>query len=301
VLQERRTGNRIAGRIVVTAAYGVALAVAFAVVATLRASTGMAEGIALALAADVAATVAIFLFSLALSNSSLYDPYWSLAPLPIAVYWLRSAGEAGSSLRGNVAVTLLAIWGLRLTWNWMRRWRGLRDEDWRYVALRNRCGPLYWPVSFLGIHLLPTLLVFAGCLPLYVVSTSTRQPRILDGIALLVTAGAIWIEARADTELRRFLDTGPHPIRLLTTGLRSRLRYPNYLGEIGFWWGLWLFGAAAAPRRWWTIAGPLSITLLFVLVSIPMMDRRMLRRPGYADRMRTTPALVPRLRANPGG
>jgi hypothetical protein len=31
-------------------------------------------------AADFAATVVIFLFSLALKNSSWYDPYWSVVP-----------------------------------------------------------------------------------------------------------------------------------------------------------------------------------------------------------------------------
>ena len=112
--------------------------------------------------------------------------------------------------------------------------------------------------------------------------------------ATVVTLGAIWIEARADLDLRRFLDRPREPGELLRTGIWKRLRYPNYLGEIGFWWGLWLFGMAGDPSWWWTVIGPLSITLLFVFISVPMMDRRHLaRRPAYAERMETTSAILP--------
>jgi steroid 5-alpha reductase family enzyme len=53
---------------------------------------------------------------------------------------------------------------------------------------------------------------------------------------------------------------------------------------MGFWWGLWLFGVAAAPALWWTVAGPLAITLMFRFVSLPMIETRMReRRPAFAE------------------
>ena len=55
-------------------------------------------------------------------------------------------------------------------------------------------------------------------------------------------------------------------------------RHPNYLGEIGFWWGLWLFALAADPSWWWTVIGPLAMVALFARVSIPMMDQRLRER-----------------------
>ena len=71
-------------------------------------------------------------------------------------------------------------------------------------------------------------------------------------------------------------------------------RHPNYLGEIGFWCGMWLFGLAAQPRWWWTVVGPLGMVFLFAVVSVPMMDRRSVqRRPGYAEHMREVSALLP--------
>ena len=44
--------------------------------------------------ADLVATLVIFGFSVALNNSSLYDPYWSVAPMVMALYWgLRFIGD----------------------------------------------------------------------------------------------------------------------------------------------------------------------------------------------------------------
>ena len=54
-------------------------------------------------------------------------------------------------------------------------------------------------------------------------------------------------------------------------------------------------GLAAAPAWWWTIVGPLAITLLFRFVSLPLMETRMNeRRPGYAEWSRRTPIVLPR-------
>ena len=64
---------------------------------------------------------------------------------------------------------------------------------------------------------------------------------------------------------------------------------------MGFWWGLWLFGVAAAPAFWWTVVGPLGITLMFVFVSLPMIETRMKeRRPAYAEYAERSSLVLPR-------
>ena len=72
--------------------------------------------------------------------------------------------------------------------------------------------------------------------------------------------------------------------RSIRTGLWAHSRHPNYLGEIATWWGLWLFALAAAPRWWWTVIGAAAITVMFVFVSVPMMEKRALAtREGYRE------------------
>ena len=245
--------------------------------------------------ADVAATVVVFGFSVALDNSSMYDPYWSVAPAVIAPWLLaRLGGFVGPTAARQVLVlALVLLWAARLTWNWIRRWHGLQDEDWRYADYR-RLGPLYWPVSFLGFHLMPTVLVFVGCLSLVpALSPVSRTLNLLDLAGLVVTGGAILVETAADRELWTFLATRKRG-QILDTGLWSLTRHPNYFGEVSFWWGLWLFGLAGDPSRWWTIAGPAAITALFLSISVPMMDKRMLsRHPGYAAHMGRRSAFLP--------
>ncbi len=245
--------------------------------------------------ADLAATLVVFVFSLAYNNSSFYDPYWSLIPPFLALFWLLGSGGGGLPARQLLAGGLLLAWAARLTFNWVRRWRGLSHEDWRYARFR-RNGEAYlpyWPISFAGFHLMPTLLVFLGCLPLWPALTAGRAFGALDLAAALLTAGAIAVEGTADRQLHRFRRSAP-PQAVLDTGLWSVSRHPNYFGEVAFWWGLWLFGLAAAPSWWWTVAGPLGMTGLFLGVSVPMMDRHLAsRRPGYASALKSRSAFLP--------
>ncbi len=263
--------------------YLAAAAAAYLVGRSLVGATPLAR----AAAGDLAATLVVFLGSLLFDNSSIYDPYWSVAPLPIAAYWtvLALQGGAGLSLREILVLLLVTAWAVRLTYNWLRRFRGVRQEDWRYADFRRSGRPLYWLVSLLGFHLFPTVLVFLGCLSLYgVLTAGPGALHLLDAAALVVTFLAIWIEARSDRELRHFLANGPLEGEILESGLWAHSRHPNYFGEVLFWWGLYLFALAAHPAFWWAIVGPLAISLLFVLVSVPMMERHLTsRHPGYGE------------------
>ena len=273
-----------------TVTYAFALAVALVTGWVLRGRSP----ILVAALADVVATLMVFVFSVRHDNSSLYDPYWSVAPIPIVAYWATCAPSA-PGLRATLVLLLVTTWGVRLTANWVARWHGMQDEDFRYREIRARAGRLYWPASLVSIHLLPTAWVFLGLLPTWPALSQRGRPiGWLDWVALGVTAGAIAIEGLSDLELRRFIRTRRDASAVLEQGLWRFSRHPNYFGEIGFWWGLWLFGVAADPSWAWTAVGPASITLLFLLVSIPWMDRRMLsRHPDWAERMEATSALVP--------
>ncbi|HUD30475.1 MAG TPA: DUF1295 domain-containing protein, partial [Novosphingobium sp.] len=114
-------------------------------------------------------------------------------------------------------------------------------------------------------------------------------------LAFVVTLGAIAIETVADLQLRAFIARRSSPDTIIAEGLWGWSRHPNYFGELAFWWGLMLFGLAAAPSQWWWIMpGAVAMTLMFVLASIPLMDERSLeRRPAYREHMRKISALVP--------
>lgn len=277
-------------------AYALAIVISYSCLFTIGDAMPLWSAI---LVADVVGTCIIFGFSMIFNNSSMYDPYWSVAPICIGLYLLwQPEGEAVSIFRQLLVIFLVTTWGVRLTFNFLRGWGGLKHEDWRYVDLRKQHNKLYWLVSFAGIHMFPTLLVYLGCLSLIpAIGEAHNSFNLLDGLAAIVTATGIWLEGTADKQLSQFVRTNKTPGAIMKSGLWAYSRHPNYLGEITFWWGLYLFALAAGWQNWWCIVGPLSITLLFNFISIPMIDERSLeRRPKYAEHMQRVPKLLPKLK-----
>ena len=149
-------------------------------------------------------------------------------------------------------------------------------------------------VSFVGLHLMPTVVVFLGVLPLHAALVSNpRGFGVLDVVAAVVTLGAIVVEGLADEQLRTFRVSKPEVGAICEVGLWGWSRHPNYFGEISFWAGLLLFGiAAGAP--WWSGAGLVAMVVLFVFASIPLAEKRSLaRRPHYAEHQRRVSMLIP--------
>ncbi|MDB2660883.1 DUF1295 domain-containing protein [Luminiphilus sp.] len=246
--------------------------------------------------ADIAATVAIFVFSRLYKNSSFYDAYWSVIPPLIALYWTMAATAQGIDMtRAWLVVILVWLWGVRLTANWATFWPGLEHEDWRYGPIKTNAGKWNALADFSAIHLFPTVIVFAACLPIYAaVAMDARPLNALDYLAAAVTLIAILIELVSDIQLHRFL-THRKSGEIMKTGLWALSRHPNYFGEWLFWAGLALFGLAAVPSAWWwVLPGAIAMLVMFLVASIPMIDKRSVeRRPEYQAHMARVSGFVP--------
>lgn len=244
---------------------------------------------------DLIAMVMVFAFSVIFNNSSFYDPFWSVAPVFLAGYWTMVGWDAsGGNTRAVTVMILVTLWGVRLTANFLTRWRGMRDEDWRYEGYRERAGRGYWLLSFFGFHVTPTIIVFAACVPVYFACTRDRPFGAIDIVATVVTLLAIIIETVADAQVRSAAAEGGFSDTTFRGGLWKYSRHPNYFGEVVFWWGLYFFALGADTGLWWTIFGPLSVTLLFLTVSLPLIEDRMRRgRSDYEQVRAQVSALVP--------
>jgi len=248
------------------------------------------------LVSDIAATLFIYLLSTVMKNTSIYDPYWSVAPIVIAIYLLILGSSQNSvSVKQILIFVLVSFWGIRLTYNWARGWQGLSHEDWRYSKFREEKPKLFWFINLTGLQLMPTLLVFLGCLSLYPVLTSgTSNFSALDIIGIIIVIIAILLETIADEQLRIFTkwkEKGD----IISKGLWGYTRHPNYLGEISFWWGLWFFALSVnAADYWWMIVGPISMVVLFLIISIPMMEKHLKEKyPKYEEYQKRVSILLP--------
>lgn len=241
--------------------------------------------------ADIAATLFVWLLGLFFRNASMYDPYWSVAPPVLFVCFAAVSGYFGAA--GAVYMAVFLIWGVRLTRNWVIGWRGMAHQDWRYTMLHDQNPKLYFLTNLFGINLVPTLFVFAALVPAYMV---TLQPVAVTAITLIgaaVSLAAVALQIVSDAQLRRYRQLAENAGKSIDTGLWKYSRHPNYLGEVSFWWGVWIIQFSVLPQLWWTIAGPVLMTLMFLFISIPMMEKRLLAsRADYADYRRRTSALL---------
>ena len=245
--------------------------------------------------ADVIATVVIFLFARFFKNSSFYDPFWSVIPPLLLVYWWCVREVDGNQLRYILISIPVWYWAIRLTWNWTKHWSGLDHEDWRYVMLKQRAPKIEMFTDLFGIMLFPTIQVFLGMLPVYAaLCLSEASVGWLDYIACLVGISAATIQLIADRQLHNFI-AQRKPGEIIHTGLWGWSRHPNYFAELLFWFSLMLFGLAAYPEGWWwQIIGFVSMLIMFVFVSVPMMEKRSLeRRPAYQEIIDSISMLVP--------
>lgn len=230
-------------------------------------------------------------------NGSTFDAWWSVLPPAMAVFFAITIDDTSDLRRWLVAICALA-WGIRLTANWAIGWPGLHHEDWRYVKLYRDAPMPRWLVSLTSVHLFPFVVVTLGSLPMVAAaSVSGRDVGVIDVIAVVVALTGVALEHFADVDLRRFNRT-KQPGDVLDIGLWSRCRHPNYLGEMLWWWGLFLFALAADPGSWWTGIGALAMTVMFLTASIPFAEKRSQeRRPGWSEYCQRTPLLIPRLRS----
>ena len=242
----------------------------------------------------VVGTFVVFNASRIFKNSSLYDPFWSVAPIPIVIYLVFSPESQQFDIEKIILIVLpIFFWAFRLTLNWLRDWEGLQDEDFRYKNLKQK--PFSVLIDLFGIHIYPTLQVNLSLLPIYfALSVSTDTANIYLYLASLFTIGAVILETISDEQMRTFRKIEINKGKTMKEGLWTYSRHPNYLGEILFWWGLFFMSIALDINFWFLFVCPLVMNLMFSLITCRLMDNRSLeKREDYAVYLNSTRQLVP--------
>lgn len=240
------------------------------------------------LIADTVATIVCFIFSLIFKNSSVYDPYWSVAPIVIVIGY---AIANGLNALGIVLLVAVCYWGIRLTANWAYTFKGLTHQDWRYTMLCEKTGKFYPIINFIGIHYVPTLVVYGCILPAVMVIENKPDINALSIIFACVSVAAATMQGVADIQMHKYRKN--KTTSFIRNGLWRNSRHPNYLGEILMWWGIGLSAVCAMPNMWYLIFGAVANTVLFLSVSIPMADGRQSRKEGFAQYKAETRMLLP--------
>jgi len=251
--------------------------------------------------ADIIATLVVWISGIIFNNSSVYDPYWSVAPVVIIFSW-AAIKQVSFSSTDILIFAAIILWSIRLTYNWAIRWKGLGHQDWRYVMLKAKSPKMWFLTNLAGINLVPTIIVYLAMVPVYYGLGTTLN----GGISAITVAGfaicisAVFIQAISDMQMDNFRKTialgknTGNAASHIDSGLWRYSRHPNYFGEVLFWWGIWIIQAGTVPKMWFTVAGPILVTLLFIFISIPMMEKYIMSsRPSYAGYKKKVSILVP--------
>lgn len=241
------------------------------------------------LIADIISTIIVFIFSCSSNNASVYDPYWSMQPIIIIPLLIIRNGFTIT----NILVTIIVlIWGVRLTYNWAFTFKNLLHQDWRYTLIKEKTNSFYPLINFIGIHLVPTLIVYSCILPISFLIINNASFNILSIIGLFISMIAIFFEAIADKQMHDFQAKNTH--KLIRIGIWKYSRHPNYLGEILMWWGVAIYCILNLKSHAYLFIGSIANTLLFLFVSIPLAEmHQAARKEGYLEYKKETRMLLP--------
>lgn len=275
--------SRLASFIIITLVYIISAAVGIVVYNFLELSWWVSL-----LIADAAATAVTFIFSLIFGNASVYDPYWSVQPPVILAAFLWGKTP---TLLGILLTVAVGFWAVRLTVNWAYTFGGLTHQDWRYTMLKEKTGVFYPLINFIGIHMVPTLVVYGCILPAVYAVKFDLSANVGSLLFLLLSILAATMQGIADIQMHTFRRSGKRGF--IRVGLWKYSRHPNYLGEILMWWGIALAVFCVEPTAPYLLSGAAANTILFFAVSIPMADGRQSKKEGFAEYKRATRMLLP--------
>jgi steroid 5-alpha reductase family enzyme len=130
--------------------------------------------------------------------------------------------------------------------------------------------------------------------PVYFVNTAPAvRISLSDYLGFAIFIAGFIFEAVGDYQLKLFKKDPANKGKLMTMGLWSITRHPNYFGESLIWWGIALF-ALHYPGGWITLISPVVITLLLRFVSgVPMLEQKYKGRPDWEAYKMKTAAFVP--------
>ena len=249
---------------------------------------------------DLICTVFVYLVSMIFNNASVYDPYWSVAPMVILPLFMVAL--KAYHLVVYVIIILYFIWGIRLTANWAYGFKNLNHQDWRYQNLQDKHPKTWFLINLFGIHMVPTIIVFLGMLPtmylmdLVVNNSDKIEASAASIFAVIIILVAIILETVADIQMHKFRKDPNNIGKINESGLWKIARHPNYGGEILFWIGVFLYTSSmdGAGNSFILAFSPLIVFLLFAFISVPMMEKRQKKnKPGYEDYMKRTNIFFP--------
>ena len=241
---------------------------------------------------NVVSTIVIYFIGCIYKTASIYDPYWSIQT--VVIYICLMIYYKTINVGNVIFLICILFWAIRLTYNFIHGFNDIRYIDWRYKMLKEKTNKLYPIVNLLGIHLVPTLIVYFASIPSFLYVINNNDFELINVVGLLIMILATLLELISDYNMIQFKKVRKDKNEIINIGLWKYSRHPNYLGEILFWYGVALTFILSNMSLWYVIIGAILNTLLFVFISIPMAESHLgSYKKNYSDYKQKTRMLLP--------
>jgi steroid 5-alpha reductase family enzyme len=158
---------------------------------------------------------------------------------------------------------MISLWGIRLaTYLFIRiiktkkdkRFDGIREDFWKFAK--------FWFLQAISVWLI-------SLASSYVLGQETNSEiELVSYLGILIWGIGLIIETIADWQKFVFKIKVGNKNKKIKSGLWKYLKYPNYLGEIACWWGIFIYTLAwQSGTSWLTIISPITITVLLLFVT----------------------------------
>lgn len=196
--------------------------------------------------------------------------------------------------RQKVQTGMVMAWAVRLgTFLFTRILKEGHDKRFNKVRDNPRVFWFYWTVQgvWVLLTLLPTLLVN---------SKKEDQPLTKkDYIGWVLWIAGFILETVADYQKSSFRNNPDNEGQFINIGLWKMVQYPNYLGEIMMWSGLYL--TSTSVLKGWehlAVVSPIFLTYLLTNLSgIPLQEKSAMKRygsnPDFLKHIQNTKKLIP--------
>lgn len=222
---------------------------------------------------------------------SVVDVGWGLALAAVGLV----CAVLSTTWQSWLLAALVVAWGGRLSWHIFVKSRG-HGEDPRYEALLggtlDRVGMAH---AVRKVFAVQGAAVWLVSLPLQAAAVAGLEWAWVVWVGVAVWVVGVVFESVGDAQLaayKRDPDRGP----VMDRGLWSWTRHPNYFGDCCVWWGLWLAGGVASG---WvaglaSVLAPVAMTTWLVWITgARLLERTMMKRPGYPEYAARTSMFVP--------
>ncbi len=223
-----------------------------------------------------------------------FDLTGSLTYQGVAVLGFVLASERDA--RTAILTLMILVWAMRLGYFLFQRVRAA-GRDSRFDTMKHDWAQFLMTWTIQGLWI-----TFTAGAALAAITTEERSSLgVIGVIGIVVWAIGFATEVIADRQKSAFRADPANQGRYITTGLWSRSRHPNYVGEVIIWLGVAIL-ALPVLRGWQyvTLISPIFVYLLLTRISgLPMLERSADKRwggePEYEAYKEATPAFFPRL------